>query len=276
MFANARRYSVSPAAAQSWRQLLACAARRARVALEWLDYPAPAPLPELWRRAEKGAVFMCGLPFSRAQPRPQLLAAPRPSPLGFDGRAVYWSEFVVASDSPHASLADTFGGRLALTSAESQSGFAAPLRHLSSFGGAHPLYATLLAPQITPQAALAAVAEGRADVAGIDAYSLQLLARHLPQLARRVRSVERTEDRPIPPLVASQPLPALTAQLVQESHRDEEMRPLLSELLLAGFAQPDPEDYAVLARELQATLAYWRGRPLAAEMHAAFQPALAA
>ena len=61
------------------------------------------------------AVFMCGLPFSRSDPRPELIAAPVPSPPDFRGLPQYWSAMVVRKDSPHQIIQDTFGGRIALT-----------------------------------------------------------------------------------------------------------------------------------------------------------------
>ena len=93
-------YSVSVAAAESWRELLAHVARHARQPVQVIDYPAPAPLPELWARPDKAAVFMCGLPYSRAEPRPHLLAAPVPAASEFGGQPIYWSEFVVRAEGP--------------------------------------------------------------------------------------------------------------------------------------------------------------------------------
>jgi len=59
-----------------------------------------------------------------------LVAAPVPSPAAYGGRACYWTDLVVRADSGFATLEQTFGHRLALTTAESQSGYAAPLHAL--------------------------------------------------------------------------------------------------------------------------------------------------
>ena len=66
-------------------------------------------------------------------------------------------QLVVHADSRFATLSDTFGRRLALTSPESQSGYAAALHHLMPFGTATPLYGEVVAPQVTPQGAVRAV-----------------------------------------------------------------------------------------------------------------------
>lgn len=268
--ANARMYSVSVAAAESWRELLSRVARRARALVEVIDYPAPAPLVELWARTDKAAVFMCGLPFSRTEPRPYLLAAPVPSPAEFGGQPMYWSEFVVRADSSHRCLSDTFGQRIAFTSTESQSGFAAPLHHLRQVGGRRPLFLEVIAPQITPQGALSAVAEGRAEVAAIDSYSLHLLRRYAPELAARVRTVARTASRPIPPLIASSPLESL-ARAFREAHEDASLQPLMADLRLKRFVQPDPLSYEPLLAEFELTLDYWRTHALALDVHPAFR-----
>lgn len=267
--ASARMYEVTPAAAAAWRELLLRLARRARVPLQILDVPPPAPIATLWSHPRKGAVFMCGLPLSRAQPPPHLLAAPVPAGAEFAGQPRYWSEFIVHADSPHHSLEESFGGRIAFTSAESQSGFAAPLEHLRSVAGTRPLFHEVIAPQVTPQGALTAVVEGRADLAAIDAWSLRLMRRYAPELLARVRVVARTVSRPIPALVASQALPALTAAFL-DAHEDPELQAGMEELRLHRFVQPDAFDYQVLDRELDRSLSYWRGQALAEVLHPAF------
>jgi hypothetical protein len=70
MIANARMYSVSPEAAALWRRLLTAVIEHAGLDIRLLEHTEPAPINELWQRSDKAAVFMCGLPFSRASPRP--------------------------------------------------------------------------------------------------------------------------------------------------------------------------------------------------------------
>lgn len=268
--ANARMYSVSAAAAASWHELFTRVARRARQPLQVIDYPPPAPLADLWARPDKACVFMCGLPFSLAEPRPYLLAAPVPSAAEFAGQPLYWSEFIVRSDSAHRSVRDTYGARIAFTSTTSQSGFAAPMQYLRESGGQRPLFQEVIEPQVTPQAAVAAVAEGRAELAAIDAYSLQLLRRYSPALAARVRVVARTAARPIPALTASSPLESL-ARAFQQAHDDPALQPVLADLQLSRFVTPEPQSYDILSREFALSLDYWRQHALAFCVHPAFR-----
>jgi len=263
MIANARMYSVAPGAADAWKALFAGVGARAGLSLDLLEYPAPSPLSELWARPDKAAVFMCGLPYSRSENGPEIVVAPVPSAAGFDGGPRYWSDLVVRTDSAFETLSDTFGGRLALTVRDSQSGYAAPLRLLSAYEWAGPLFEEVIPPRITPLGAVTAVADGLADVAPVDAYAFRLLQRFQPELTRQVRVIARTDSRPIPLLVASPPRSEQLAAAFLTAHQDAALAPLMADLLLDRFVQPAPSAYAPLAAEYDAVLAFWRSHTLA-------------
>lgn len=270
MIANARMYSVSPAAAERWRALLTAIIATAGVAVDVIDHPPPAPLEELWQRTDQGAVFMCSLPFSRAIPQPALLAAPVPSPVAYGGEPRYWSEFVVRRDSPHRSVSDTFGGRLALTVPNSQSGCVAALSFFMSAQRPPPLFRELIAPTITPLGALSAVVDGDADLAPIDSYAFALLERYRPDLTAQVRIVDQTPPTPIPPLVASQAGFETLQAAFLEAHRIASIKEVMDALLLQRFARPPASAYAVLRERFEAATGYWTLHPLAQVMDAAF------
>ena len=275
MIANARMYAVSAPAASLWRDLLAAIARSAAVPLVWVEHAAPAAIDDLWRRPDKGAVFMCGLPYSRSVSRPQLLAAPVPSPADFADQPQYWSELVVREDSAFRSIEDTYGRRLALTVPDSQSGCAAALVYFMTAaaersGPAQPLYREIIAPTGTPLGALRAVIEGAADVAPIDAYAYALLRKFRPESCARSRVVARTARTAIPPLVSNSAGAAALQAAFLQAHRDATLRSLMDELLLARFVRPDSADYDRLRNEFEAAARYWGARPLAAAVHPAF------
>jgi ABC-type phosphate/phosphonate transport system substrate-binding protein len=211
VIASARMYSWSPSLASAWHRLLACLRR---------DPPA-------------------------------LLASPVPSPPRYGGRAAYVTDFIVRADSPHATLADTFGGAIAYSTEHSHSGYNAPryhlLAHLSS--GRHAFYCTVLGPFVRQRPCLDALVKGEADVAAIDGYALDLLRRHDPSAAARVRVIETTAPAPSPPLVASPGIDAgargrLTRALT-EAHCAAAARPLLDDLLVARFDRVTPADFEV-------------------------------
>ena len=270
MIANARMYSVSPEAAALWRQLLGAVIDHAGLDIKLLDHPDPAPIDELWRRTDKAAVFMCGLPFSRSDPRPELIAAPVPSPPEFRGLPQYWSEMVVRKDSAMQTIEDTFGGRIALTVPDSQSGCVAALSHLMSKARTFPPYREVITPRVTPLGAMSAVIDGAADVAPIDSYAYCLLRKYRPNLTSQLRAVGRTAPTPIPPLVASRAgLENLRAAFL-EAHEISTIQPLMADLLLQRFVRADPSSYDALRSKYETALQYWRERPLAASVHPAF------
>jgi ABC-type phosphate/phosphonate transport system substrate-binding protein len=275
MIANARMYSLSPQVADLWRTLLAALIGRAGLEIELIEHLEPAPIDELWQRADMAAVFMCGLPYSRAEPRPELVVAPVPSPIEFRGAPQYWSELVVRKDSDLHRIEDTFGGRLALTTPDSQSGCLAALEYLQDAGGTFPLYGELIAPEITPLRAMRAVASGTADVAPIDSYAFCLAQAYRPELWAELRVVAKTAPTPIPPLVAStgglepRALESLRNSFL-EAHRIPALHPVMEGLKLQRFVRPDPAAYDEMRRSCDRTLGFWREHRLAAVVHPAF------
>ena len=270
MIANARMYSVSPETAGLWRTLLCAVIEHAGLDIQLLEHTAPAPLEELWQRPDMAGVFMCGLPFSLSEPRPELIAAPVPSPTDFRGLPQYWSEMVVRKDSAFQSIEDTFGGRIALTVPDSQSGCLAALYYLMTLAQRFPLYREVIAPQVTPLRAMTAVVEGAADIAPIDSYAYCLLQKYRWDLTSQLRSIARTPRTPIPPLVASGGgLESLRASFL-EADQIAAMSPLMTGLLLEKFVSPDPSSYDALRSNFAAATRYWREHRLADSVHPAF------
>jgi hypothetical protein len=270
MIANARMYSVSPEAAGLWRALLAAVIEHAGLDIALLEHTAPAPLDELWQRSDMAAVFMCGLPFSRSDPRPELIAAPVPSPPSFRGLPLYWSEMVVRKASGFQAIEDTFGGRIALTVPDSQSGCLAALYYLMTNARRFPLYREIITPQVTPLGAMSAVVDGAADVAPIDSYAYCLLQKYRRDLTSQLRVIARTPRTPIPPLVASTGGFEALQRTFLEADRIAAIAPLMQGLLLERFVRPDPRSYDALRLNFETATRYWREHALAATVHPAF------
>jgi ABC-type phosphate/phosphonate transport system substrate-binding protein len=285
MIANARMYAVGAQTGELWRELLSTVAAQAGLNVEVIEHAPPAAIDDLWHRTDLAAVFMCGLPYSCANPQPTLIAAPVPSPAEFAGLPKYWSELVVRIDSPYEDLQSTFGGKLCLTAPNSQSGYAAVLQYLIAFdlardgkagGDRPPLYREIAAPAVTPLGAVTAIVAGAADVAPIDAYAYRLLQKYRGDLTSKLRTVARTARTPIPPLVASIALEA-SIKGAQElrmaftaAHRDPALKVLLAGLELSHFVTPEPSDYDALRSSFESARAYWREHPLAEIVHPAF------
>jgi hypothetical protein len=270
MIANARMYSISPEAAGLWRRLLTAVIEHAGLDIRLLEHTEPKPIDELWQRRDMAGVFMCGLPFSRSNPRPELIAAPVPSPPEFNGLPQYWSAMVVRKDSAFQIIQDTFGRRIALTVPDSQSGCLAPMHYLMSVADKFPLYREVIAPQVTPLGAVLAVVDGTADVAPVDSYAFCLLQKYRRDLTSQLRTIARTPRTPIPPLVASMAGLGKLQTAFLEADRFPDTEPLMAELLLERFVRADPDTYDALRLNFETATRYWRQHALAAVIHPAF------
>jgi ABC-type phosphate/phosphonate transport system substrate-binding protein len=225
-------------------------------------YEWTASLGGAWRRLLDWVAVR--YPWARRRERlraPVLLAAPVPSLPRYGGRAIYWSDFVVRADSPHWTLEDTFGGRLAFSTEDSHSGYSAARHHLLAYRSAErpALYANLVGPCLRQRAAIQAVLDGEADVVPVDGYALDLLRRHKPATTARLPVVATTAPAPIPPFVASPGVdPSVRARITDvllSAHEAPELAATLDELLLVRFVTVDPADYGVFldrAREASA------------------------
>jgi ABC-type phosphate/phosphonate transport system substrate-binding protein len=259
LVANARMYSPAAGAAMAWRDFFRWLAGAADVPLEIVEHAPPAPLADLWARRDLGACFMCGWPLAKHAAKVRPLAAPVMNDPHAQGRAIYWTDFVVRFNSDFAKLEDAFGHRIVYTVKTSHSGYNAARHHLLRFldRGRRELFSEVVGPAVTPRAAALAVLEGRADVAPLDAYVHALLRRYDPNLALGLRIVDRSAFAPMPALVASTAVePLLLGRLTDAligAAVDHDARQILARLELKSFAPVDIASYDVtLAFEKEA------------------------
>lgn len=151
-----------------------------------------------WQAPDLVLSQTCGLPYrSRLHGQVTLIGTPD---YGVAGCApgYYRSVFVVRGDDPRRAVEDFAGARFAFNEGLSQSGWAAPQAHAAALGfqfrpdvesGGHVL-------------SLRAVAEGRADIAALDAVTWALAQRWEPAAAA-VRVLALTEPTPGLPFIAA-------------------------------------------------------------------------
>lgn len=153
----------------------------------------------LWRSPDLLFAQTCGLPF-RAHLHDQVALVGTPD-YGLPGcpAGYYYSVFVCRQDDPRGTLADFDGATFAYNEALSQSGWAAPTAHMSGLG----LSPGLLVETGGHALSAAAVADGRADFAALDALTHLMLASEDPDLTARLRVLERTEPTPGLPYITS-------------------------------------------------------------------------
>ena len=157
----------------------------------------------------------------------------------------YRSAIVVRADDPAGGIDELARPRPAVNDGTSLSGWASLGAALATARATGPLPAALVTGAHT--ASLAAVADGRADVAAIDAVTLSLLRRHRPDAVRRVRVLAQGPVITATPLVTrASPLispRALRSAIVACLHQPE-LAPALDALGITGFVSVSAKQYA--------------------------------
>lgn len=246
MLANARMYSVTPAAAEAWRALIGWAAREAGVPVEFADHGPPKLLSDLWARDDLGIVQMCGLPASLRKPAPTILAAPQPSPPRYRGQAIYMSDIAVRADAPFRTLEDTFGGVAGYTLKDSQSGYFA-FRSLLLTKHPDAKYREIVGGLLNPRGVIQALVNNKIDVGPLDGYVFDLLRAGDPQLASQVRVVAVTDPTPMPPLVSTASLTDPQVESLRaafrRAHEESSLSAALKVILVERFVVPNISVY---------------------------------
>jgi ABC-type phosphate/phosphonate transport system substrate-binding protein len=246
MLANARMYSVTPAAAEAWRAVIGWATRKAGVPVEFVEHAPPKLLSDLWARNDLGVVQMCGLPASLRRPAPTILAAPQPSLPRYGGQAIYMSDIAVKADSRFRTLEDTFGGVAGYTLKDSQSGyFAFRTLLLTKYPGAS--HRKIVGGLLNPRGIINALVKGEIDVGPLDGYVFDLIRAGDPAFASQVRVVAVTDPTPMPPLVATASLSGDQVERLrgafQSAHEESFLAPSLKAILVERFVVPDLSVY---------------------------------
>lgn len=140
----------------------------------------------------------CGMPFRKRLAGKVTLVATPVYDIADVPPGHYHSVIVCRRDDPRRTIRDFRDATMACNDKLSQSGWTAPQLHLSSAGvrprrvvqtGAHA-------------ASAAAVAEGHADLAGIDVLTWRMIERFDP-LVRDLRVIDRTPDTPALPFITA-------------------------------------------------------------------------
>lgn len=201
MIASLGMYDFGPAVAANdrlWALIRASLSDRGITAPEALTR-GEAAYWEAWQSPDLILSQTCGYPFrARLHGRVTYVGTPD---FGVEGCAPghYRSVFVARADDPRRTLADFDGAGLAYNEPLSQSGWAAPQMQAAKLGirlfpairtGAHRLSAK-------------AVAEGRADIAALDAVTHALMQGNDPEAAS-LRVIALTDPTPGLPYITAQ------------------------------------------------------------------------
>lgn len=190
--------------------------------------------------ADPGLVFghTCGYPLrTRFAGRLRVVATPDyRGPYASGGR--HCSVVVVRRDDPAADLAALRGRVAAVNGFDSNTGMNLLRAAVAPLAGGRAFFGGVLETG-AHVASLAAVADGKADVAAIDGVTFDLVARHMPDNIADVRVLARTADSPNLPFVTRADAPdALVAALraaLEDAVRAPELAAAREALGLAGI-----------------------------------------
>ncbi len=251
-------YNVSASLRDDWLALIDCvgqalARERASVILTAVD-PGEGPdaLHAFWRRDDVLLSQTCGYPLVHGlAPHVRLVGTPRFAVPGCH-RQTYRSAIVVRADDGPTTLEACRGARAACNGPDSHSGMnalrhaVAPLAHDGRFFGDVVRTGSHLA-------SLAAVNDGRADVAAIDCVTLAFAAEYHPALVAGVRQIGITRAVPGLPFIASRRARSSLVRQVRVALRDvlREDPGLRSRLRLEDVVRSTAADYLPIATMAQ-------------------------
>jgi len=154
---------------------------------------------DAWQSPDLLLSQTCGYPFrARLHDRVTYVATPD---YGLDGcpPGHYCSVFVARADDARDTLAEFDGAAFAYNEDLSQSGWAAPQTHAMSLGLRLPPTLQTGGHRLSARA----VAEGRADIAAIDAVTWALLQDNDTALTARLKPLARTAPTPGLPIISA-------------------------------------------------------------------------
>jgi ABC-type phosphate/phosphonate transport system substrate-binding protein len=207
-------------------------------------------LDALWRNPQLVFGQTCGYPYvTRLKDAVALIAAPIYAFPGCDG-AWHRSYIIRRASDPRRGLSEFRGAIAGLNACDSNTGMNLFRAALAPIAGGAPFFRAI-AVTGSHEASVAAVADGRADLAAIDCVSFALLARGRPELIERVAVVAESPPSPGLPFIANARLEASTIAAVRAALLGALADPSLADaratLGLKGARETTPAEYDRIA-----------------------------
>ena len=204
-----------------------------------------------WLRPDLALAQTCGFPYVRElRGKVRLVATPVFSYPGGSG-ARRASFIVVGEDDPVRRVEELRGRRAAINDQLSNSGMNLFRIAIAPHAGGDRFFSDVVVTG-GHLASIAAIREGRADVAAIDSITWGLHARHAPETLRGVRILTETPMGPglpyITRLEASEAEVAALRNAIVEALTDPATREAVDMLGISGIEILDDDDYAELDR----------------------------
>lgn len=238
---------------ESFHNLLAYAAQRAGIDLEYRDDLTWQERYAALDAGELDGAWICGWPYVRriddspAVPI-ELLAAPIMADPRYQGRPVYFSEVVVRAESAYDTFVSLRGARWAFNERGSHSGCNVVGWYLATQGLTGSHFGAVIESG-SHQQSLAMILASQVDSAAIDSTVLETLQKRDPTLRSRLRRIATLGPSPIPPIVIRTTVPSDQRSALRHAlitlHEHPTGRDLLSNAALLRFASVTDADYNV-------------------------------
>lgn len=196
--------------------------------------------------------FVCSIPYllftDAGRIDMEVVAAPVLTGARYAGKPVYFSDVIVAVDSPYQTFADLRGARWAYNEPFSHSGYMTVLHHLATLGEDRSYFSRMVETGFH-QDAIRMVADGRVDAAAIDSQVLDIELRDHPELDARLRTIGSIGPSTIQPVVVSRARltdaeRAAITQALLDVADEPSARPFLDAALVERFVPINDAGYA--------------------------------
>ena len=204
-----------------------------------------AEVNQLVAEAQVDLAFVCTSAYiaGHAEFGMTLLVAPE-----IGGKSVYNSVLIVPADSKATSMADLEGSVFAFTDPMSFSGRTYPTYLVQQLGKTPDSFFRRTFFTYSHDKAIQAVAADVADGAAVDSLVLDYALRRTPSLAQHIRTIYRSPDFGIPPVVVPPGLPLHQKIQLQDvllgMDNDSKGRQVLAEMGIDRFIHLDDKAYA--------------------------------
>jgi phosphate/phosphite/phosphonate ABC transporter binding protein len=201
-------------------------------------------------RKEIDVAFLCGLPYvllTRNAPGcMEPLAAPVLAGTRYAGRPIYYSDVVVRTDSPFATLSDLRGRSWAFNERKSHSGYNLTKYQLTKMGETSGFFGTAVKAG-WHERSMQMVIDREIDASAIDSHVLEVAQKQDLEIAAKLRVIDTFGPSTIQPVAAGVHVdPGLREDLrsvLVEMHLDAELSVVLKQLLVTRFVAVEDSDY---------------------------------
>lgn len=244
---------ITPKAGFSYyKQLLDYMGGKLGIGIKFVDKESYAEINSLLETGELDAAFVCSGPYvdGHREFGLELIAIPQAY-----GDTIYYSYFIVPSDSPAKKFDDLRGKTFAFTDPKSNTGKLVPTYILAMMGETPDSFFKEYRFTYAHDKSIKAVALKMVDGAAVDSLIWEYADKTNPKYTSKTRIILKSPPYGIPPFVARRGLAPETTnnlkQVLLNLHKEEKGRKILKGMMIDKFVEGDDSAYDSV-REMKA------------------------